>query len=335
MLGILVYICFLAATALAFWYKKWYKLDHSSLLSQGMFWGAMAVPTISFFYFGGFAWQGYVPSLDADGLNEFISISKLPIGLLSLSIPLVAITASVHRSIQTQEQILSALNQVSLAKKKNSLDEYYVREKNFLDKCSFVEKRVGKLPTSGSSGRVEHVISLSAPHRRFNAIYTGSHPDRVSLYKPSEMLFYQISSEVDNININLQGHMSRFENNDIPSNEDGAVIVYVVMRALCKTFDLLHVDLFPVPYFLIKTSGNMIQVSVSSEADLKYWLRKYIILVESFVGSVWPENKCHLLDIRKYVFLGANFFSCFDEGSITHEYYSINWGDTTNIFKCS
>lgn len=320
-------------TAALFWYNKWYKIDHSSLLSQGMFWGALTIPSLSFFYFGHYAWQGYALSLNADGLNEFISISKLPLGLLSLSIPLVAIVASVHRSIQTEEQISSALNQLSLAKKKNSLDEYYAREKNFLDKCSFVEKRTGSLRIVKANGFVEHKVSLSAPHKLFKTIYSDSRPDRISIFEASDILYQQISLEAITINENIKHHMDRVEAGDIPSIDDDAAILFVVTRSICKTFDLLHVDLFPVPYFMIQKAKGRIQLCLTSEEDLKHWLRKYILLIDSFVGSVWPEKKHDIFNIRRYLFLGAHYFKSFEVGNVVQDYDSLNWEGTVNAFK--
>lgn len=333
MLGMGLYCLFLISTGLVLWHRKWYVIDHSSLLRQGLFWWAIIVPVLSFFYFGYFAWSGYTVSLDSEGFNQFVSISKLPIGLLSLSIPLVAIVVGAHRSIQTREQIESTTDQIAITKKKNSLDEYYAREKNFLDKCVFVEKRVGALPVSMSSGPEEHPVSLSAPHKLFKKIYLDARPEEVSIYEPSDVLYRQIINEVETININLKPYMEKIEAGQRMNAEEEAVILFVIQRAICKTFDLLSIELFPVPYFYIKTPKGSFQLCVATEADLKIWLRKFLILVESFVGSIWPERKLEVFPIRRYVFLGAFFFRCFELGNITQKYEALNWEQTVNPFK--
>ncbi|WP_261991492.1 hypothetical protein [Pseudomonas sp. SC3(2021)] len=333
MLGMELYFLFLFLTGLVLWYRKWYVIDHSSLLRQGFFWWAIIVPVLSFFYFGCFAWSGYSVSLDSEGFNEFVSISKLPMGLLSLSIPFVAIVVGVHRSIQTREQIEATTNQIAITKKKNSLDEYYAREKNFLDKCVFVEKRVGGLPVSMSSGSEEHPFSLSAPHKLFKKIYLDAKPEEVSIYESSDVLYWQIVNEIEMININLKSYMDRVEAKEDLGGEEGAVILFIIQKAICKVFDLLNVELFPVPYFYIKSPKGSFQLCVATEADLKVWLRKFLILVESFVGSVWPERKLEVFPIRRYVFLGAYFFRCYEFGEITQKYDALNWEQTVNPFK--
>lgn len=333
MIGIWCYVVFLVSVVFIFWLRDWYKIDHSSLLSQGMFWGGLIIPLVSFVYFGCYAWEGYSLSLNAAGLNEFISISKLPLGLLSLSIPFVAIVTSVHRSIQTQEQISTAMSQIELAKKKNSLDEYYAREKNFVDKCSFVEKKVGSLPVSKGGEYVDHKVSLSLPHKLFNVIYKDSKPDSVSAYEASDALYWMIVTEVETISENLKLHMEKLERGESPSVDEDAVMLFVIMRSFCRTLDFLHVDLCPMPYFSIKKSNGSVQLCVTSEKDLKQWLRRYVVLVDTFIGLVWPEKQCSFFNIRRYVYVGAYYFAGFESGSVVQEYNSLNWEGTVGVFK--
>lgn len=333
MLNMGLYFLFLILTGVVLWHRKWYVINHFSLLRQGFFWWAIVVPVLSFIYFGYFAWSGYSVSLDSEGFNEFIKISKLPMGLLSLSMPFVAIVIGVHRSIQTREQIEATTNQITITKKKNSLDEYYAREKNFLDKCVFVEKRVGGLPVSMTSGAEEHSFSLSAPHKLFKQIYLNAKPEEVSIYESSDVLCRKIENEIDMININLKPYMGRVEAGEDLGAEEGAVILFVIQRAICKVFDLLSVELFPVPYFYIRSSKGSFQLCIATEADLKVWLRNFLILVESFVGSVWPERKLDVFPIRRYVFLGAYYFRFYEFGETTHKYDALNWEQTVNAFK--
>ena len=332
MFGIIIYVAILIVLAIIFWYKRWYKLNQSSLLSQGMFWVTIWVPLFSFLFFGSYAWQYYDVDLNAKGLDTFIEISKLPLGLLSLSIPLVAIVSSVHRSIQTEAQISSAMTQIDLAKKKNSLDEYYVREKNLVDKCAFIEKKAGTLRTRQKEGNIDHKVSISSPHKLFKIIYRDALPGKLSTYEPSDSLYMQIISEARMIDENIKLYMARFEGQIRPARDDEIAILFVILRSLGKTFDLLHIDLFPVPYFYIKGTQNAIQVFVASEADLKSWLKKYLVLIESFTSSVWLERECNFINIRKYLFLGAGFFKSFDEGDFIHDYESNNWEGAVNIF---
>lgn len=85
-----------------------FKLDHRSLTSQWSFWLAVAAPIALFLFFGSFSWAGKVFRFDQEGFDEFIRISKLPLGFLATIIPSVAVVSSMHRSIQTAEQIKHA-----------------------------------------------------------------------------------------------------------------------------------------------------------------------------------------------------------------------------------
>lgn len=87
---------------------SWFKLDHRPLSSQRLFKLVIGLPVVLFFFFGIFSWVGSNFRFDSTGFNNFISISKLPLGLLAMAIPLVAVVSSIHRSIQTSEQIKHA-----------------------------------------------------------------------------------------------------------------------------------------------------------------------------------------------------------------------------------
>src|SRR5699024_8970624 len=103
---IFVSIVLLAAPILHLLYKRFFlkekgELDHNALIRQPLFWAAICWPLAAFFFFGGFVWEGKVWQLDSDGYQNFIDSSKLPLALLALSGPFVAIVVSMHRSVQT------------------------------------------------------------------------------------------------------------------------------------------------------------------------------------------------------------------------------------------
>ncbi|WP_146114651.1 hypothetical protein [Pseudomonas frederiksbergensis] len=75
------------------------------LLHQKLFWLCIIIPTLYFISFGYIAWQEYSVSLTAGGLATFLSISTLPLALLSTSLPLTVIVASFHSTHQTAMQI--------------------------------------------------------------------------------------------------------------------------------------------------------------------------------------------------------------------------------------
>lgn len=90
------------------------------LAKQLLFWMAVLIPVIYFVEFGSIAWTDYKPSLDKEGFDKFLEISKLPILLLSLSIPLTALVAKLHSTAQTARQI-----------EKNKHELFYLHRKEF------------------------------------------------------------------------------------------------------------------------------------------------------------------------------------------------------------
>ncbi|MFV9373434.1 hypothetical protein ABQ485_02135 [Citrobacter portucalensis] len=98
--------------------KKAFEMDERPLTKQYLFKQSIRIPLLSSFYFGLFSWLGHSPQFNSDGFNNFIAISKLPIALLSLSIPFVAVVANIHRTVQTNRQIQEA-------KQKNLSDSHY------------------------------------------------------------------------------------------------------------------------------------------------------------------------------------------------------------------
>ncbi|MFI3218907.1 MAG: hypothetical protein QX189_07275 [Methylococcales bacterium] len=73
-------------------------------------------------HLGVFAWEGYEISLTAKGLETFWSISKFPLLVLSVSIPLAGLVSRIHSTEQTATQI-------KLVMHKNNLDAFYVHRK--------------------------------------------------------------------------------------------------------------------------------------------------------------------------------------------------------------
>ncbi|EFF0242258.1 hypothetical protein G3P84_002153 [Escherichia coli] len=113
--------------------NNYFEMTEERLTKQNLFKQSIRIPIISSLYFGIFSWMGHSPQFDADGFSNFIEISKLPIALLSLSIPFVAIVANIHRTIQTENQIRKTQQQIDLVTEKNRSDAYYAHLKNYSD----------------------------------------------------------------------------------------------------------------------------------------------------------------------------------------------------------
>ncbi|AUU86169.1 hypothetical protein [Leclercia sp. LSNIH1] len=105
---------------------KAFKMNAEPLTHQQLFKAAIIIPIVSFLMIGFICWREYDLKLDADGFNKFIEISKLPLGLLSLSIPFGVVVNNIHRTIQTDKQIKEA-------ERKNKADGFYSHRKNTIE----------------------------------------------------------------------------------------------------------------------------------------------------------------------------------------------------------
>jgi len=102
------------------------------LADQGLLWVSILLPLIYFLTLGGFAWQDTTPSLSAEGFNTFIEISKLPLALLALCVPLAVLASRLHATKQTAAQLISA-------RKKNNYDLFLSHRKSMIEYFSAVE----------------------------------------------------------------------------------------------------------------------------------------------------------------------------------------------------
>lgn len=110
-------------------FKNWRTIlvlnPDKGLIKQGLFWLCIIAPFLYFLVFGSFAWSGHNLILSADGFTQFIKISAMPLGLLSLAVPLAVAVARFHSTEQTAKQIKDTQLQIKSLEHKNNLDLYY------------------------------------------------------------------------------------------------------------------------------------------------------------------------------------------------------------------
>ncbi|MGG8471380.1 hypothetical protein ACM615_13530 [Rahnella sp. PAMC25617] len=148
--------------------KGWLSLNHGNLFKQKLFWLAIAVPFVTFISFGAWVWWGKCPVLSAHGFERFLIISKLPLLFLAASVPLTSIVNNIHRTIQTEKQIIEAEN-------KSKLDSYYSHIKFYTDYFK-------SLPESTLSRVIEEkhnekIIKISYPTGLYKNLYPSSNPN--------------------------------------------------------------------------------------------------------------------------------------------------------------
>lgn len=162
-------------------------LNEKNLARQPLFWISALAPFFLFIFLGYFSWKDCNFELNRKAYENFLLISKLPLLCLSLSVPLVAIVAHIHRTIQTekqmshtQEQIENTQRQIILLEEKNKPDSYYAHVKSITEaitlipgfKIRRIRERVTKDMIETISTPLE--VSIKYPHPLYKKIFTKS-----------------------------------------------------------------------------------------------------------------------------------------------------------------
>ncbi len=104
-------------------FKSTLTLDEESGLSeQGLLWISILSPFLYFLALGSISWDGYHISLTSEGLKKFVLISALPLGALSLALPLSVLVSRLHATKQTAKQI-------KITQQKNNIDLFHSHRK--------------------------------------------------------------------------------------------------------------------------------------------------------------------------------------------------------------
>ncbi|GKX52211.1 hypothetical protein [Budvicia aquatica] len=171
-------------------------LTPKPLYHQTLFWTlGIIVPLILFLGFGYFYWRDYSFCFSAACFDYFFLVSKVPLLLLSTSIPLISIINNIHRTVQTNEQI-------EKTKEKNEYDKYFSHEKNIVDKISEIEERrfsfmheLNYVPGSIDDNiETECIMKIKRPYILYKKIFPSNNPGGELNYNPDFLFLSKIKS---------------------------------------------------------------------------------------------------------------------------------------------
>ncbi|MDY4326471.1 hypothetical protein SOV88_19620 [Pectobacterium brasiliense] len=147
---------------------KFLELNEKRLSQQWVFRLAIAIPfTISFFLCIPL-WFETTFDFSSTGYAKFLSMFSLPIGVLSLSIPLVAIVAHIHRTIQTEVQIQESRG-------KNIPDSFFSHHKYFMEAFSKIPPFSIKINTSPNRKVIdEYKSEIKSPIKLYYSLFKNS-----------------------------------------------------------------------------------------------------------------------------------------------------------------
>lgn len=141
---------------------EWLKFNpKEGLVVQPLLWLCILVPISLFFTFGYFAWKDYTIDFSASGFNTFLEISKLPLGVLALSLPCSALAIRVHATHQTALQL-------QVTEFKNKQDAYYAHEKALHESFS----RMPKMTPLGFNDTYDFPVD----NRLYKKLYPNNNP---------------------------------------------------------------------------------------------------------------------------------------------------------------
>lgn len=123
------------------------------LEKQPLFWLAIVAPVLGAILLGFPVWVEYDLGFDLDAHNKFLKISKLPIGVASLAIPLGVLVGRLHGASQaaiqientriqiknTNVQIENARVQISISEQDNKTKLYLSHFDHFCSHIDFIE----------------------------------------------------------------------------------------------------------------------------------------------------------------------------------------------------
>lgn len=133
--------------------KNIFKFDDGSLSSQGPFKLSIILPMIISIGLCIPLWFKTEFNFSSEGYNNFLDLYKLPIAVLSLSIPLAAITSHIHRTFQTASQI-------NITNKKNDADRFFSHQKFIIDNLKELKSKDFTFKSENDNLSIETPASL-------------------------------------------------------------------------------------------------------------------------------------------------------------------------------
>lgn len=168
---------------------------------QPIFWLAVLFPVLLAIGLGIPVWIVYTLELSVSAYNQFMEISRLPIAVSTLSIPLGVLVGRIHGTKQTSLQIektnlqlMNAQNQLQLAYDENKKKNYLEHYGHFKDYVQHIDKQISVdslyqslFPSASlSSGSLEinkeFILDVYGDLVRSLGIYKGLREDLFSIY---------------------------------------------------------------------------------------------------------------------------------------------------------
>jgi hypothetical protein len=284
--------------------RSGFSMNEKPLSEQLLFRAAIRVPLISFIFFGFFAWCGHPPNFTSKGFSNFIERGKLPLGLLSLSIPFLAVINNIHRTIQTDAQIKEA-------KKKNLSDLFYSHQKNTIEYFSTHIQYTLKAGNPRQNTHEERFIKVKHTYKLYQKLFPQSSPIDNNFTLSKEYI-NSIKSTWIKINILLDKKNYK----DIPGEKRNyktrqAKNIHSLELCIRKLSRKLFLDEIKFKYtFQIYNHKNFtLHTGIQSENDLRNIIKCFWVLTNDIflIGNEVILKKSDYTNIDKYLVSKINY----------------------------
>lgn len=297
------------------------QLNEKKLSEQWIFWLSILIPLTISIALSIPLWFETKINISANGYGNFLQMFKLPIGVLSLSIPLVAIVAHIHRTIQTAKQI-------ELTNQKNITDRFFSHHKYIVDSLSSIKGHDIKINTNIITPKVSH------PHALYRYIFpTSSYLSGIDISAQNDYieLIIKLFSRIEELI--EEAEMENLGNN---IQNTSAVALALNFGMLCQKLNEVNrkIELSTQELsfggrfkYLAKDSKSEVKLVIpySNEDEFKSMIRGAIYLINRIFevlgaeGSINMENNELLIqysmkgDIYLYQSIFRKLIKCNDE----------------------
>ncbi|MCU6180503.1 hypothetical protein [Enterobacter roggenkampii] len=319
--------------------KKWYVLDKRNLVRQKLFWISIAVPILSFLYFGLFAWWGKTPVLSAHGYARFYEISKFPLLLLASSVPLASIVNNIHRTIQTETQI-------NTAETKNAIDRYLSHEKNFIEKTKEIlslkltiardsngDLTEFKLGNSAYKFFTSDELKISNPYLLYSKIYNNATMEMSSDFMANPEILIKIKNHLNEINDVVSYDHSTPDNNPLSH----MIRLNRLSFNIASLLDLICANSISYVYCIVKNGRYELKTFTSDEQTLADTLEASYILSRKLVRLIYEEELPRYDNIYNYLYVNGALFNISKYTTTLQPFSSHDWSDyvSESLSMCS
>ena len=286
---LLVYFLALAVYTYYLYRAKAFKMNAEPLTSQPIFWAAIIVPFSAFIITGIICWHGNSLRLDSIGFNNFLSISKFPLALLSLSLPLGVVVNNVHRTIQTHKQIKEA-------ERKNNADGFYSHRKNTIEMFENLPFR--SFDVVGTPYQIKFENNYATYRNCYPFASTTS-----NTFKASERL----TDSTQNIWVALK---DKIQNSECKTTDDFYVYIASIENLLTQIHHILMLkpfenkEIFTDYYFDDNGKLKVFKTKFKDEWNIKkailaYW-NAYLLIVQALENKYDAEFMNEVLIVEHY-----------------------------------